>query len=350
MQLRGLIVAGLAALLAACSAASRPPPGPDMAVILAERPAETLSAYGLFADMAGGRPAEGVIPYELINPLFSDHAEKHRFVFIPPGEAALYHETDVFAFPVGTVLVKSFAFAPDMRAPEDGAYLVETRLLIRREAGWAAYPYIWNDAQTEAVYSPVGGRFDIATISPAGEAISLRYGVPNQNQCKTCHLSGRDIAPIGPKARHLALNGPHGNQLDRWARTGILTGLPDAVPAEAAAFDPWQPLDARARAWLEINCAHCHKADGSASNSGLWLTADETSPARLGIRKHPVAAGRGSGGLLQVIVPGEPASSIMLHRMAATEPGVAMPELGQTVPDPDGLALIRDWIAAMEAE
>lgn len=350
MQLRGLIVAGMAALLAACSVVSPTPPGPDMAVILTERPAETLSAYGLFADMASGLPAKGVIPYDLINPLFSDHAAKHRFVFVPPGEAAHYHDTDVFTFPVGTVLVKSFAFAPDMRAPDEGAYLVETRLLIRRVASWAAYPYIWNEAQTEAVYSPVGERHDIPTISPAGEPLTIRYAVPNQNQCKTCHLSGRDIAPIGPKARHLALNGQHGNQLERWARAGILTGLPDAVPAEAAAFDPWQPLDARARAWLEINCAHCNKADGSASNSGLWLPADETSPARLGIRKHPVAAGRGSGGLLQVIVPGEPDASILMHRMASTEPGVAMPELGQTVPDPDGLALIRTWIAAMEAE
>jgi len=351
MQLRGLVLAGMAALLAACSAASPTPPGPDMAVILAGQPAETLSAYGLFADMASGAPADGVIPYDLINPLFSDHAEKHRFVFVPPGAAAHYHDTDVFTFPVGTVLVKSFAFAPDMRAPEEGAYLVETRLLIHREAGWAAYPYIWNEAQTDAVYSPVGERRDIATISPAGAPLTLRYAVPNQNQCKTCHLSGRDIAPIGPRARHLALDGPpHGNQLDQWARAGILTGLPETVSADAGAFDPWQPLDARARAWLEINCAHCHKADGSASNSGLWLTADETSPARLGIRKHPVAAGRGSGGLFQVIVPGEPDASILLHRMASTEPGVAMPELGQSVPDPDGLALIRAWIAAMEAE
>ncbi len=350
MQRRQLAIAGMAAMLAACSAASRLPPGPDMAVILAGQPAETLSAYGVFADMAGGRSAEGVTPYELINPLFSDHAEKHRFVFVPPGEAAAYHTTDVFAFPVGTVLVKSFAFAPDMRAPDEGAYLVETRLLILREAGWAAYPYIWNDAQTEAVYSPVGGRIEIKTISPAGEAVTLRYGVPNQNQCKTCHQSAEGIAPIGPKARHLALNGPRGNQLERWARAGILTGLPDEVPAEAAAFDPRQPLNARARAWLEINCAHCHKADGSASNSGLWLTADEMSSSRLGIRKRPVAAGRGSGGYVQVIVPGEPDASILMHRMAAVEPGVAMPELGQTLPDPDGLALIRDWIAAMEAE
>ena len=66
--------------------------------------------------------------------------------------------------------------------------------------------------------------------------------------------------------------------------------------------------------------------------------------------KHPVAAGRGSGGLKQVIVPGDPDASILMYRMASIEPGVAMPELGRSVEDADGLALIRAWIAAMETE
>lgn len=348
MRWKWIVLAG-AAFAAACSAPARPASGPDLALLLSDRPAETLSAYRLFDDPAAMHPAPGVLKYELINPLFSDHAEKHRYVFVPAGQAAAYHETDVFSFPAGSVLVKSFAFAPDMRQPEAGAYLVETRLLVRQADGWVAWPYIWNEDRTEAYYAPAGARLDIETVSPSGEALNLRYAVPNQNQCKTCHLAGRDIAPIGPKARHLALDGPpNGNQLDAWVRAGILEGLPEDVPAEPAAFDPWQPLDARARAWLEINCAHCHKADGSASNSGLWLTADEANPIRLGIGKHPVAAGRGSGGLLHVIVPGEPDASILLHRMASTEPGVAMPEIGQSIPDPDGLALIRAWIAAMD--
>jgi uncharacterized repeat protein (TIGR03806 family) len=351
MRLWPVTVGAAAALIAAaCWPGARAPSGPDLAIVLADQPAATLSAFGLFTHLASGTPAPGVISYELINPLFTDHAEKHRFVFVPPGKAAAYHETDVLDFPVGTVLAKSFAFAPDMRVPEVGAYLVETRLLIRQEAGWAAYPYVWNEAQTEAVYTPAGLRRDIATITPAGEPVTLRYSVPNQNQCKTCHLAGRDITPIGPKARHLALDGPFGgNQLEAWARAGMLTGLPEKVAADARAFDPWQPLEARARVWLEINCAHCHKAGGSASNSGLWLTADEANPVRIGIGKHPVAAGRGSGGLLQIVVPGAPGESILLHRMASTEPGIAMPEIGQSVPDPQGIALVRDWIAAMEA-
>ena len=332
-------------LLAACSAAGRGAQGPDLEVILAEGPAPVLSDYGLFADVPTAVPADGVLPYDLINPLFTDHAAKHRLVFVPEGEAAGFDDTGVFSFPVGSVLVKTFAFTPDMRTPDDGAWRVETRLLIRKADGWIAYPYVWNEEQTEAVYAPAGKRLDIETIGLSGEALSLRYSVPNQNQCKTCHQAGDTISPIGPKARHLA----HEGQLARWAEAGILEGLPEGVEGEPYAFDPSAPLDARARAWLDINCAHCHKADGSASNSGLWLSATEPAGARIGLLKHPVAAGRGSGGLAQVIVPGNPDASILTYRMASTEPGVAMPELGRSVTDPESLALIRDWIAAMES-
>lgn len=344
--MRRLVLLASLLLLAACLPAGKGAPGPDLGVILAEDPAPSLSDYGLFADMASGAPAQGVLPYDLINPLFTDHAAKHRFVFVPGGQVAAYRETDVFDFPVGSVLGKTFAFAPDMRAPEEGQWRVETRLLIHKADGWVAYPYIWNAAQTEAVYSPAGQRIGIETISPDGTPLQLRYAVPNQNQCKTCHQAGKDIAPIGPKARHLA----HDGQLERWEAAGILSGLPEGVTGEPYAFDPTAPLDLRARAWLDVNCAHCHKADGSASNSGLWLASTETGPARIGILKHPVAAGRGSGGLKQVIVPGDPDASILLYRMASTEPGVAMPELGRSVTDPDSLALIREWIAAMETE
>ena len=340
MRLAALL---LAAFLAGCGA--RPASGPDLDVILAEAPAETLSAYGLFADIAAATPASGVVPYELATPLFSDHAEKHRLVFVPGGKSAAYLKDDVFAFPVGTVLVKTFAFAPDMRTPEAGAYRVETRLLIHKETGWAAYPYLWNEAGTEATYSPVGGRRTIETISPAGDPLTIRYSVPNQNQCKTCHQAGSALSPIGPKARNFNKDG----QLEDWAARGILTGLPAGLAPAPAMYDVSLPVEVRARAWLDINCAHCHKPDGSASNSGLWLSATETDPVKLGIGKHPVAAGRGAGALMQVVVPGKPDDSILAFRMASVEPGVAMPELGRTVPDPDGLALVRSWIAEMDA-
>jgi len=334
----------LAALLSACGLGKSA--GPDMSVVLAQEPAKVLSAYRLFTDASASQPAPGVAAYDLVNPLFSDHAVKHRFVHVPGGAKAVYNDADVFAFPVGTVLVKTFAFAPDMRAPEEGAYKVETRLLIHKETGWAAFPYIWNAEGTEAEYAPIGGRREVSTIDPAGRPLTVSYAVPNQNQCKTCHQAGAAIAPIGPKARNLN----HHGQLEDWVANGLLDRLPSSAPAAPAVYDTSLPLEARARAWLDINCAHCHKPDGSASNSGLVLSATETDPVKVGIGKRPVAAGRGAGTLFQVIVPGAPDRSILAYRMASVEPGIAMPELGRSVHDPEGLALVREWIAKMEAE
>lgn len=342
-----LFVVLSALLVAACTPQ---PSGPDMKAILAADPAPVLSDYGLFTDAAARSPAEGVTPYDLVNPLFSDHAAKHRLVFVPDGKAAQYNADGVFDFPVGSVLVKTFAFAPDMRNPDEGERYVETRLLIHKAEGWVALPYVWDSDQTEAAYAPVGKRETIETISPAGEPLAIDYHVPNRNQCKTCHAAGKELTPIGPRARNLNHDGPGGvNQIADWAARGLLAGAPspEEAPVVPAAFDAALPLEARARAWLDINCAHCHNATGGASNSGLFLDWSETDPTGWGVLKRPVAAGRGAGDKLFVIDPGSPDSSILVHRTASLEPGVMMPELGRSTVDQRGLALVRDWIASM---
>ena len=156
-------------------------PGPHARVILADDPAPKLSDYGFFATTnAGAAPSEGVRPYDLVNALFSDHAAKHRYVYVPKGQSAKYDPENVFDFPVGSVLIKTFAFAPDMRDPALNERWIETRLLIHKQEGWVAYPYIWNAEQTEAVYSPVGGKQKIDTITPDGEAISINYAKHGQ--------------------------------------------------------------------------------------------------------------------------------------------------------------------------
>lgn len=329
--------------IGACSA----PPGPNASVILADAPAEKLSDYGLFKDAGGREPADGVVAYDLVNPLFSDYAGKHRMVYVPGGKAATYDPDNVFDFPVGSVLIKTFAFAPDMRQPAEGERYIETRLLIRKADGWAAAPYVWNADQTEATYAPVGERQEIKTIAPDGEALTIDYAVPNRNQCKLCHSRNNVLTPIGPAVRNLNHVGPNGaNQIADWTARGILTGAPDNPPALPAAFEDG-PLEHRARAWLDINCAHCHRSGGGASNSGLFLAWNETNPAGWGIHKRPTAAGRGSGANLFVIEPGKPDQSILVHRLESVEPGVLMPELGRTVVDREALALIREWIATM---
>ena len=104
---------------------------------------------------------------------------------------------------------------------------------------------------------------------------------------------------------------------------------------------------ARARAYLEVQCAHCHALDGPAAASGLSLRFEDPEGAALGVCKRPVAAGRGSGGLDHDVVPGRPEASILFHRMASREPDVMMPELGRNLRDEEGMALVRDWIASL---
>lgn len=334
MKRLGLSLAGL--IMAACSG---PATGPDMTVILSPKPAQYLSDYGLFRDAGARQPAAGVVAYDLVNPLFTDYADKSRYAFIPDGSAARFDASDVFEFPVGSVLVKTFAY-------EDR--YIETRLLIHQDTGWQAIPYVWNEAGTQAQYAPIGARLDLDVVGYDGVRRAFTYAVPNKNQCKTCHQDGDRLVPIGPKARNLNKIGPFAtNQLDDWLTRGMLDTVSEYVERVPDAFDETMHINDRARAYLDINCAHCHKPTGSASNSGLWLEWTEEDLIKLGVNKHPTAAGRGAGQLELVIVPGAPDQSILAFRMASSEAGIAMPELGRALTDEAGVELIEDWIYDM---
>lgn len=313
----------------------------------------TLSAYGFFkGDLRNLEPAEGVIHYELNSPLFSDYAYKKRFIKFPQGTFARYSTDDVFDFPEGTVLIKNFYYPADFRKPNENIRILETRLLILENGIWKALPYIWNEEQTEA-YLEVGGKnIEVKWTHYNGSTRTVNYSVPNMNQCKGCHLRGNNVMPIGPTARQLngSIKGRKHNQLVELAAQGWLTGLPpvEKVARLASYEDTKEPLNLRARAWLEVNCAHCHRPDGPAKTSGLHLLADTQNPFALGVGKPPVAAGRGSGGLSYDIVPGKPDQSILYYRINSTEPGVMMPELGKTLIHEEGVALVREWIASMK--
>jgi len=320
-----------------------------------QKPFERLSQYGLFDGLAAEqKPAAGVIPYDLNSALFSDYAAKYRFVKLPPGTQATYREDEVFEFPVGTVIAKTFAYTHDSRDASRGRRLLETRILKRDPDGWVGLPYIWNADQTDAILDVAGDTVDVSWIHTDGRGRTNNYIIPNSNQCKGCHKAGEMVLPIGPKARHLNRDFAYAegteNQLDHWSRIGALAGTPVSAhsPRLAAWDDPKSgTLNARARAWLEINCAHCHSPEGPARNSGLDLLASQQNPTAFGIRKPPVAAGLGSGGLPFDIVPGQPDRSILAYRIASTHPGVMMPELGKRLVHEEGVALIRAWIAAM---
>ncbi len=347
---------GVVCLIAAASGDGRagtPAHGVALNALLSPTPASTLADYGLFVGDGVEHPNAGVTPYGLNTPLFSDYAVKARDLYLPPGAHASWRAKGVLALPVGATLIKTFAYPADFRRPHDKVRLIETRLLIHRRTGWVALAYVWNLDQTQAVLKRAGMRLDVSFTDTAGRARDLSYHVPNANQCKECHALSGKMTPIGPKARNL--NGdyayPQGteNQLAHWTRTGLLTGAPApmAAPRTAVWDDAAEPLAARARAYLDANCGHCHNPRGLASNTGLFLDLEETRPARLGIGKRPVAAGKGAGDLTTDLVPGDPDASIIAYRMASDDPGVMMPELGRSVVHDEGLALVRAYIAQM---
>jgi len=297
---------------------------------------------------------EGIMPYDLNTPLFTDYALKSRFVKLPEGTKAKYSSDEVLDFPVGTILIKNFYYQNDLSNSESGRRIIETRLLVHEDKGWNALTYVWNADQTEAYLEISGTTIPVVWKAATGEVMNVDYSVPNLVQCKSCHeLSGK-MAPIGPSARQLNKefnysDGIH-NQLAKWESLGILDELPEMV--NVPQLPVWDEsatgsTEQRARAWLEINCAHCHREEGPAKNTGLYLRYSETDLYRLGVNKPPVAAGRGSGGMKYAVVPRHPEKSILVHRMESLDPGVMMPELGRKLVHKEGVELVKQWISEM---
>ena len=320
---------------------------------------------------------EGVVRYSLNSALFSDHAHKLRTVWLPDGaDPAAYDPDAVFEFPVGTVITKTFYYPVDPAEPPDGmrvlraepdpvalaepldltsVRLIETRVLVHRDDGWHALPYVWNDEMTDATLQRIGDLVPL-TLVDQGDETSFVYVVPDANQCANCHATNHTtgaIEPIGPAARHLNRDVDLGDgltaQLASWQALGLIDDLPATgdIPRAAVWDDDAASLEDRARAYLDINCAHCHNSEGPADTSGLLLEADTEVGTALGVCKSPIAAGSGTGGRLVGIAPGEPDESIFVYRMQSTDPGEMMPELGRSLAHADGVALISEWIESL---
>lgn len=336
------------------------PPAPEVAAacaggrdqaFLADCP--RLSDYGLFEGGNPRAPVAAGVPFDLTTPLFSDYARKYRVAYLPDGEAAAYDSSGAFDFPVGTILAKTFAIADDLRTPEAGDEVVETRLLIHRPGGWVGRPYIWRENKSDADLALVGGAREISWVHTDGEVRTTTYSIPNANQCVRCHVDG---GPIGPKARLLNDDYPYEggaeNQLTHWTLAGVLSGAP-ADPADAPrvpAFDDDLDgtLEERARGYLDVNCAHCHTLAGAAGSTGLWLDWGAPLDSAFGLCKMPVAAGQtATGGLTYDLVPGLPEDSILVYRMDSTNPLAAMPELGRSIVHDEGVALVAAWIETL---
>lgn len=343
-----VLIAGIA-LFNRCTTAQAVNVQPD------REPFKKLSEYRFFTGrLADLNANEGVLPYDLNSPLFTDYAHKARFVWMPPGTSAGYSADAALDFPTGTVLIKNFFYLNDERDVSKGRRIVETRLLVNTSKGWSASTYVWNKEQTDATLELAGESLPVEYVNAKGEKMAFKYSVPNRNQCKSCHNVDNAMMPIGPKVRNLnkifTYTEGSKNQLDKWAEVGYLSGY-DATkdhPRIAVWDDPASgSLEERAKAYLEINCGHCHSEKGPANTSGLYLTTINFDPNRWGICKTPVAAGRGAGHAKVDIMPGHPEESILVFRMESEDPGIMMPEIGRKLVHKEGVQLIREWIASM---
>lgn len=346
------------AVLAACShkdGAATPSPdaslsddcAPDVQLV---GKCDTLAGYGIFADAAKQLPAQGVIPYDVVAPLFSDYASKHRFLKIPAGAKMTYATDDAWTLPVGAIAVKTFAYPIDARDPSKGERLVETRLLVRNADALVPITYVWDDAQSRAVRTIAGADVAVSWVDATGATKTGLFGVPNTNQCIRCH--GKTPALLGIKTRQLNHDydfgsGPE-NVIDHLAKVGVV----DAPSAEAGArdalvppFDAMAPLEKRARSYLDANCGHCHNTHAAADWSGLELDWDAVDTGKLGVCKSPSSAGD-TGGRKYDVVPGSPDVSVLPYRMGLVGSAYRMPESSR-VADTAGVDLVRQWIAAM---
>jgi Planctomycete cytochrome C len=134
---------------------------------------------------------------------------------------------------------------------------------------------------------------------------------------------------------------------------GLLDHAPEASSARERLVDPFgaAPLDLRARAYLDVNCAQCHKQGGDASASGMWLDWASTAPERdegtWGVCKRPTSADGATCEREVDIVPGEPDRSIYMCRVESSDPKVQMPPLGRNLVHAEGVALLRAWISSL---
>jgi uncharacterized repeat protein (TIGR03806 family) len=322
------------------------------------QPWETLGEWHLFADIAAGTPNERVVPYDLISPLFSDYATKHRYVFVPEGATITYSDTDAWEFPVGSILVKTFAYP--LTADESGPLdLLETRLLYREPTGWKAMTYVYDATDTDASLTIAGDFIDVVAQTPSGLPIDV-YRVPNENQCLECHKSFDDPRHLGPSTRQLDRDHDYGqgpeNQLDHLFAIGFFDKAPAPSGERVRLADPFDAsnpdLSYRARSYFDSNCAHCHTSGGNATPpSALDLRFAATEPGQPASNWGECVIPTSCSccpGKTHDVVPGDPDASIMPCRLASTAIDEKMPPFGLFSHE-EGVELIRAWIAAMPA-
>lgn len=316
-----------------------------------------LSQTGCFSDLAKLTPANGVLSFSVNAPLWSDGAHKWRYLVPPPAApgAAKPAQTPLPAddraswdLPTGTLLIKHFGLGADPTKTTP----VETRFMRRDASGWRFMTYAWNAAGTDADLV-VAGKEQTWTLPGGGKQT---WPVPSVGDCQSCHGGAKGPSPLGVRSDQLdgpvELAGKTVQQLAVWQAGGLLdTGFkgagkhqPLTDPTSAAAAQ--QSLQTRARTYLDVQCAGCHRP-GGAGQSDTDLRVGTSLKGTKTCNKPPQHGDMGVSGA-KIVTPGA-ASKSLLHLRMADKAGTKdfMPALGVNVPDAKGIKLVKDWIQAL---
>ena len=290
----------------------------------------TLSELNLFSgNLADLQASSFAFNYDLITPLFTDYAHKQRLIVLPNGEKMTYNGNGFPLFPDNTLIAKTFYYNNNETDLSQGKKIIETRVLIKINGAWELGNYKWNESQTEATLDTAGAVVPVTWVNTAGESQSVNYEVPSSTDCFTCHSNNSNVVPIGPKLRTLNFNVNGSNQLQALIDNDMLDGLTD--PTTVSALPNWEDtslgLERRARAYMDVNCAHCHIQGGFCEEQSNLVLSYETA-----FEESSIYDSRFS----------------ILTRIQNTIPEYGMPYIGTTILHDEGVSLMVDYINSLE--
>jgi len=298
-----------------------------------DSPAELLSQTGCFSSTADKTVANGVVPYSVSSPLWSDGAEKERFFAIPDGTNIAVLDDGDFEFPRGSVLVKHFL---------DGGDYLETRLFMHHQSGWRGYSYEWQQDGNDAVLLTEGKVVDTG---------NLVHTFPSSDECLSCHTGAANHA-LGLEASQLNNEIPYpsgtiAHQLDALTDAGFLSHRPLAneISALPGLDDGSATFAERARGYLHSNCSGCHRPGAPGALIDLRV---QTLLADMGICDQPPATDSLGIADARIIAPGDPERSVLLARMRDLG-DARMPPLASLVVDNAAVEVIEQWVSGLTA-
>lgn len=313
-------------------------------------PYPRLSDYNFFTSpMRSQEPVYGVLPYEPINSLFTDYAHKNRFIWLPENAQITYvNDDEPFNFPDGSAVIKNFYY--EHVQPQNAAKILETRIMIRKNGAWIFANYIWNDEQSEA-FLDMSGRDVPLSWNENGNLKSTVYRIPSESECFTCHKLAETAILIGPKPRNLNADFMFStglqNQIEKWVEFGYLDE--NSLPASITTMPDWHnnqiTTEERVRAYMDMNCAHCHSELAHCSYRPVRFAWNETEDeSNMGVCE---TATEGIDGFEYIVQPGNHERSSIYYRFTTDDVAYRMPFLGRTLVHEDAAELFAEWINGM---